>query len=77
MMGIKVIDIANDGQLIKLIGKQETNVRFLNISLFQETANTKIGHSRAQKLRTNDIIGTSMNHTQNKRILIHQYLLLD
>ena len=66
MMGIKVIDIVNDGQLIKLIGKQETNVRFLNISLFQGIANTKIGHSRAQKLGTNDIIGTSMNNTLNK-----------
>eukprot|EP00484_Ammonia_sp_Unknown_P030863 CAMPEP_0197052008 /NCGR_PEP_ID=MMETSP1384-20130603/26547_1 /TAXON_ID=29189 /ORGANISM="Ammonia sp." /LENGTH=701 /DNA_ID=CAMNT_0042484649 /DNA_START=38 /DNA_END=2143 /DNA_ORIENTATION=- len=64
MMGIKVIDIEAGGQLIKLIGKQETNVRFLNIALFQGIPNINLGHSQSQKLGINAIIGSNQEHNQ-------------
>lgn len=38
------------GNICRLIGKQETNVRFLRLALFQGTANANLGHSIAQKL---------------------------
>eukprot|EP01084_Bolivina_argentea_P230657 389121_1 len=56
MMGIKMISTRN-GSLCRLIGKQETNVRFVNIALFQGVANV-IGRSQSQKLGLNSIISS-------------------
>ena len=58
MMGIKMVSISSGGTVSRLIGRGE-NVRFLHIALFQGTANVLLGHSQAQKLGINAIIGHS------------------
>jgi len=54
MMGIKMVCI--EGGASRLIGREESP-RFVNLALFQGTANVLLGHSRAQKLGINAIIG--------------------